>query len=107
MNVTGVEIEIHDRSNHSGDPILGLALASVFLKCLIGLFKPEQGSIGIFDTDLVKARCDRLYGLRKLCGVLFEDRSLFGWVARWSDRDVGRKRLRRAVGRGAEAWSES
>ncbi len=28
---------------------------SVFLKCLIGLLKPERGSIFIHDTDLVRA----------------------------------------------------
>jgi phospholipid/cholesterol/gamma-HCH transport system ATP-binding protein len=51
---------------------------SVFLKCLIGLLKPECGSIIIHDTDLVKARADRLYELRKLFGVLFQDGALFG-----------------------------
>ena len=51
---------------------------SVFLKCLIGLLKPERGSIVIHDTDLVKARAERLYELRKLFGVLFQDGALFG-----------------------------
>jgi phospholipid/cholesterol/gamma-HCH transport system ATP-binding protein len=51
---------------------------SVFLKCLIGLLKPEHGSIVIHDTDLVRARADRLYEIRKLFGVLFQDGALFG-----------------------------
>lgn len=51
---------------------------SVFLKCLIGLLKPERGSIFIHDTDLVKAKADRLYEIRKLFGVLFQDGALFG-----------------------------
>ncbi len=51
---------------------------SVFLKCLIGLLKPEQGSIVIHETDLVRANESRLYELRKLFGVLFQDGALFG-----------------------------
>ena len=51
---------------------------SVFLKCLIGLLKPEAGSIFIHDTDLVRAKADRLYEIRKLFGVLFQDGALFG-----------------------------
>jgi phospholipid/cholesterol/gamma-HCH transport system ATP-binding protein len=51
---------------------------SVFLKCLIGLLKPEMGSIHLHGTDLVKAKADRLYELRKLFGVLFQDGALFG-----------------------------
>jgi phospholipid/cholesterol/gamma-HCH transport system ATP-binding protein len=51
---------------------------SVFLKCLIGLLKPERGSIVIHETDLVRAKEGRLYELRKLFGVLFQDGALFG-----------------------------
>jgi phospholipid/cholesterol/gamma-HCH transport system ATP-binding protein len=51
---------------------------SVFLKCLIGLLKPEAGSIFIHDTDLVRTKADRLYEIRKLFGVLFQDGALFG-----------------------------
>jgi phospholipid/cholesterol/gamma-HCH transport system ATP-binding protein len=51
---------------------------SVFLKCLIGLLKPEKGSIIIHDTDLVRTNESRLYEIRKLFGVLFQDGALFG-----------------------------
>ena len=51
---------------------------SVFLKCLIGLLKPERGSIFIHDTDLVRTDEHRLYEIRKLFGVLFQDGALFG-----------------------------
>src|SRR3981189_1312499 len=51
---------------------------SVFLKCLIGLLKPEAGSIFIPDTALVRTKADRLYEIRKLFGVLFQDGALFG-----------------------------
>jgi phospholipid/cholesterol/gamma-HCH transport system ATP-binding protein len=51
---------------------------SVFLKTLIGLLKPEKGSIIINDVDLVRCSESKLYELRKLFGVLFQDGALFG-----------------------------
>ncbi|MGH3864787.1 MAG: ABC transporter ATP-binding protein [Pseudonocardiaceae bacterium] len=51
---------------------------SVFLKSLVGLLKPERGSIVIHDTDLVRCSERRLYEIRKLFGVLFQDGALFG-----------------------------
>ena len=51
---------------------------SVFLKSLVGLLKPEQGSIVIKDTDLVRTSEHKLYEIRKLFGVLFQDGALFG-----------------------------
>ncbi len=51
---------------------------SVFLKTLIGLLKPERGSIIIHDTDLVRCSERKLYEIRKLFGVLFQDGALFG-----------------------------
>ena len=51
---------------------------SVFLKCLIGLLKPENGSIVIDGKDITKIREKELYEIRKLFGVLFQDGALFG-----------------------------
>src|SRR5437763_6546059 len=51
---------------------------SVFLKSLIGLLKPERGSILVHDTDLVRCSERRLYEIRKRFGVLFQDGALFG-----------------------------
>ncbi|MGH3932631.1 MAG: ABC transporter ATP-binding protein [Pseudonocardiaceae bacterium] len=51
---------------------------SVFLKSLVGLLKPERGSIVIHGTDLVRCSERRLYEIRKLFGVLFQDGALFG-----------------------------
>ena len=51
---------------------------SVFLKSLVGLLKPERGSIVISDTDIVRCTESRLYEVRKLFGVLFQDGALFG-----------------------------
>ncbi|HEX5496839.1 MAG TPA: ATP-binding cassette domain-containing protein [Mycobacteriales bacterium] len=51
---------------------------SVFLKSLVGLLKPERGSIFVHDTDICRCGEHRLYQVRKLFGVLFQDGALFG-----------------------------
>jgi phospholipid/cholesterol/gamma-HCH transport system ATP-binding protein len=51
---------------------------SVFLKTLVGLIRPEKGSIVIEGQDIVALRGDDLYEIRKLFGVLFQDGALFG-----------------------------
>lgn len=51
---------------------------SVFLKALIGLLKPEHGSIHIDGADITTCSSKELYEIRKLFGVLFQDGALFG-----------------------------
>lgn len=51
---------------------------SVFLKTLVGLIRPDRGSIVIDGRDVVQLRGDDLYEVRKLFGVLFQDGALFG-----------------------------
>jgi phospholipid/cholesterol/gamma-HCH transport system ATP-binding protein len=51
---------------------------SVFLKTLIGLLKPDKGSIFIRDVDVANCSEHKLYETRKLFGVLFQDGALFG-----------------------------
>ncbi|MFE2753417.1 ABC transporter ATP-binding protein [Actinosynnema sp. NPDC059335] len=51
---------------------------SVFLKSLVGLLKPERGRIVINGVDLVRCSERKLYEIRKLFGVLFQDGALFG-----------------------------
>src|SRR4051794_13405857 len=51
---------------------------SVFLKTLVGLLKPDAGSIVINGRDLTRLREADLYDVRKLFGVLFQDGALFG-----------------------------
>lgn len=51
---------------------------SVFLKTLVGLLKPDAGSIWINGKDLTRLRENDLYEVRKLFGVLFQDGALFG-----------------------------
>ncbi len=51
---------------------------SVFLKTLVGLLRPDRGSIWIGPNDLPTLRERDLYEVRKLFGVLFQDGALFG-----------------------------
>jgi phospholipid/cholesterol/gamma-HCH transport system ATP-binding protein len=51
---------------------------SVFLKTLVGLLKPDRGSIWIEGRDVTRLRERELYEVRKLFGVLFQDGALFG-----------------------------
>ena len=51
---------------------------SVFLKALIGLLKPDTGSIVIEGTDIASCSEKELYEIRKLFGVLFQDGAMFG-----------------------------
>jgi phospholipid/cholesterol/gamma-HCH transport system ATP-binding protein len=51
---------------------------SVFLKTLVGLLKPERGTIMIQGRDLPQLSERELYQIRRLFGVLFQDGALFG-----------------------------
>jgi len=51
---------------------------SVFLKSVIGLLKPDRGSCEINGVDIVTCSEHKLYEIRKLFGVLFQDGALFG-----------------------------
>jgi phospholipid/cholesterol/gamma-HCH transport system ATP-binding protein len=51
---------------------------SVFLKSLIGLIRPERGSIIIDGVDIMACSAKELYEIRTLFGVMFQDGALFG-----------------------------
>lgn len=51
---------------------------SVFLKHLVGLLKPNAGHIWVESHDVPNLSEHRLYEVRKLFGVLFQDGALFG-----------------------------
>jgi phospholipid/cholesterol/gamma-HCH transport system ATP-binding protein len=51
---------------------------SVFLKTLVGLLRPDAGSIRVAGTDITRLREHQLYEVRKRFGVLFQDGALFG-----------------------------
>ncbi|MDJ1137559.1 ABC transporter ATP-binding protein [Streptomyces iconiensis] len=51
---------------------------TVFLKSLIGLIKPEHGSVTVDGVDMVNSRERDVYEARKLFGLMFQDGALFG-----------------------------
>jgi phospholipid/cholesterol/gamma-HCH transport system ATP-binding protein len=51
---------------------------TVFLKSLIGLIKPDAGSVVVDGVDTVTCTERKLYQARKLFGVMFQDGALFG-----------------------------
>jgi phospholipid/cholesterol/gamma-HCH transport system ATP-binding protein len=51
---------------------------SVFLMTLVGLLRPDRGSIWVSGRDVTRLREHDLYAVRKLFGVLFQDGALFG-----------------------------
>src|ERR1700704_1154256 len=51
---------------------------SVLLKTLIGLLKPDRGSVVIEGVDITTCPERELYEIRKLFGVLFQDGAMFG-----------------------------
>jgi phospholipid/cholesterol/gamma-HCH transport system ATP-binding protein len=51
---------------------------SVLLKTIIGLLKPDNGSVVIEGLDLATCSEKDLYEVRKLFGVLFQDGAMFG-----------------------------
>ncbi|MFL6059586.1 MAG: ABC transporter ATP-binding protein [Marmoricola sp.] len=51
---------------------------SVLLKTIIGLLKPDEGSVVIEGVDIASCPEKELYEIRKLFGVLFQDGAMFG-----------------------------
>jgi phospholipid/cholesterol/gamma-HCH transport system ATP-binding protein len=51
---------------------------SVLLKTIIGLLKPDRGSVVIEGVDICHCSERDLYEIRKLFGVLFQDGAMFG-----------------------------
>ena len=93
----GVEIEIKDLTKSFGKQLIwgdvSLTIPageicvmlgpsgtgkSVLLKTIIGLLKPDKGSIMIEGIDIASCPEKELYEIRKLFGVLFQDGAMFG-----------------------------
>lgn len=51
---------------------------STLLRCMIGLERPEEGTVHIQDTDLFAASPSRLGRLRQRLGMAFQSSALFG-----------------------------
>ncbi|MCK6530268.1 ABC transporter ATP-binding protein [Myxococcota bacterium] len=50
---------------------------SVMLKCLIGLLKPDSGSISAFGSDVTRMTERQLQAVRRRIGMLFQGAALF------------------------------
>lgn len=50
---------------------------TVFLKCMVGLFKPDTGSVNFSGKDLVRMTAREKLALRKEIGMLFQGNALF------------------------------
>ena len=93
----GVEIEIKDLTKSFGSQLIwgDVTLTvpageicvmlgpsgtgkSVLLKTIIGLLKPDRGSVVIEGVDIASCPEKDLYEIRKLFGVLFQDGAMFG-----------------------------
>ncbi len=93
----GVEIEIKDLTKSFGNQLIWGDVTmtvpageicvmlgpsgtgkSVLLKTIIGLLKPDRGSVVIEGVDIASCPEKDLYEIRKLFGVLFQDGAMFG-----------------------------
>ncbi|RJQ16668.1 MAG: ABC transporter ATP-binding protein [Nitrospiraceae bacterium] len=65
---------------------------SVLLKHIIGLLKPEEGTVTIDSTDISRLDEDGLNELRKKTGMLFQSAALFDSMNVWENVGFGLKR---------------
>ncbi|MFL6859128.1 MAG: ABC transporter ATP-binding protein [Allosphingosinicella sp.] len=50
---------------------------SVLMRSIIGLQRPDEGDVAVFDVAMLRARESELQGVRKRWGVLFQGAALF------------------------------
>lgn len=62
---------------------------SVLLKHIIGLMRPDSGSILVDGTDVASLRGDDLYEFRKKFGMLFQSSALFDSLSVWENVGLG------------------
>ncbi|MBI4848001.1 MAG: ABC transporter ATP-binding protein [Nitrospirae bacterium] len=65
---------------------------SVLLKHIIGLLKPDRGTVIIDSTDLSQLNADDLNEIRKKFGMLFQAAALFDSMSVWENVGFGLKR---------------
>jgi phospholipid/cholesterol/gamma-HCH transport system ATP-binding protein len=58
---------------------------SVLLKHLIGLMKPDRGSVWVNDVDITKLKEKDLNSVREKFGMLFQDAALFDSMDVWDN----------------------
>ena len=62
---------------------------SVLLKCILGLLRPEAGSIEVDGTELVGLGGDELDAARRKFGMLFQNAALFDSLTVWENVAFG------------------
>jgi phospholipid/cholesterol/gamma-HCH transport system ATP-binding protein len=62
---------------------------SVLLKHIIGLMKPDSGSILVDGVDIVGLKNDELYAFRRKFGMLFQGAALFDSLSVWENVGLG------------------
>lgn len=68
---------------------------SVLLKHIIGLLKPDQGTVLINDIDITRIRKEReLNEIRKKFGMLFQYAALFDSMTVWENVSFGLRRVK-------------
>jgi len=65
---------------------------SVLLKHIIGLLRPEKGTVTVNSTDILQLDEDGLNEVRKKFGMLFQSAALFDSMAVWENVGFGLKR---------------
>lgn len=50
---------------------------SVTIKCMVGLVKPDEGTVKLFDTDIASLKDDALNAIRVKIGFLFQNSALY------------------------------
>jgi len=65
---------------------------SVLLKHIIGLIRPDEGSVVVHDTDILDLDEDSLNEFRKYFGMLFQSAALFDSMTVWENIGFGLKR---------------
>lgn len=50
---------------------------SVLIKCIIGLMKPDSGTISVFNEDIISLSSDELDRIRMKIGFLFQSNALY------------------------------
>ncbi|UCD71387.1 MAG: ABC transporter ATP-binding protein [Syntrophobacterales bacterium] len=64
---------------------------SVLIKCVIGLIKPDSGSIGIDGQEITSLKEGSLNEIRKKFGMLFQAGALFDSLSVWENVGFGLK----------------
>jgi phospholipid/cholesterol/gamma-HCH transport system ATP-binding protein len=78
---------------------------SVFLKCLLGLIKPDAGTITVDGQDMIGGDKSAREAMRRHMGMLFQGGALFDSLTVWENvafalnEGIGRRRVTRARSR--------